>query len=381
MLFPQKPLCWVARHLPRGIQTMNAPLYSGSQRVALLVFLGVALYACYSMIRPFLGPIIMAMLVGVLAYPLHERLVIALHGRRAIASLLSCLALLFVLLIPALVLLEAVLEQGADYSIVVRDWATQENIHQAMTHPWVVEVRSWLTRVLPEGFLDPDNIREEARDVAGLMGRRFADVSTSILGSVTRFVVNFTLLLFVLFFVLRDHDGLIDFLHRALPLSRSQEDTLFEEIKAVSKSALLGSLLTALTQGVVGGIGLWLAGFPGLFWGAVMAFTSLIPFVGTALVWGPAALFLLFTGEWEWALFLLLWGVVVVGSIDNFLRPQFMRGASMNTAVVFFSLIGGLQAFGLVGLLYGPLIFAVALVLFRLYETEFSRFLDSQNSN
>jgi len=358
---------------------MNTPLDSNSQRVVLLVFLGIALYACYWMIRPFLEPIILAMLIGLLAYPLHERLVNALRGRRAAASVLSCLALMLVLLIPTLVLLVAVLKQGVSYSVVVRDWASQENIHQIMAHPWVVDVRSGLTRVLPEGALDPDSIRQKAMAAAGTMGRQFADVSTSILGSLTRFAINFTLLVFVLFFVLRDHEMLVEFLHRALPLSRAQEESLFEEVRVVSKSALLGSLLTAVTQGIVGGIGLWLAGFPGLFWGAVMAFASLIPFVGTALVWAPAALFLLVTGQWEWAVFLALWGVVVVGSIDNFLRPLFMQGAKMNTAVVFFALIGGLQVFGLVGLVYGPLIFAIAMVLFRLYENEFAEFLHAQD--
>ena len=93
----------------------------------------------------------------------------------------------------------------------------------------------------------------------------------------------------------------------------------------------------------------------------------------------PAALYLVFTGDYFWAAFLALWGVIVVGSIDNFLRPLFMQGASMNTVVVFFSLLGGLQVFGLMGLIYGPLIFAVTLVLFRLYESEFADFLDSQD--
>ncbi len=360
---------------------MNSQFEDGSHRVVLLIFLAVALYACYWMVKPFLEPIVMAMLIGLLAYPLHERLVSRLRGRKTSASLISCLALLLIILIPTVVLLVAVLKQGIDYSIVVREWATQENVQQFMSLPWVLEVKSWLTKVLPEGALHADNIRSKALAGAGLMGKQFAGVSTSILGSLTRFVVNFMLLLFVLFFVLRDHDKLIGFLHRALPLSRSEEETLFEEVKVVSKSALLGSLLTALTQGVVGGFGLWLAGFPGVFWGAVMAFTSLIPLVGTALVWLPAALYLLITGEWQWAVFMLLWGVLVVGSIDNFLRPMFMQGASMNTVVVFFSLIGGLQVFGLVGLIYGPLTFSIALVLFKLYESEFSQFLDSQNSS
>jgi predicted PurR-regulated permease PerM len=360
---------------------MQTKFEAGSHRVVLLLFLAVALYACYWMVKPFLEPIVMAILIGLLAYPLHQRLVVALGGRNTAASLLSCLILLLIIVIPTLVLLVAVLRQGISYSVVVSEWATQENVHHLMLQPWVLEAKSWVTKVVPDGALEPENIRSRALAAAGLMGKQFAGVSTTILGSFTRVIVNFLLLLFVLFFVMRDHEKLMGFLHRALPLSRSQEDILFQEVKTVSKSALLGSLLTAVTQGVVGGFGLWLAGFPGVFWGAVMAFTSLIPLVGTALIWVPAALFLLVTGESEWAIFLLVWGVLVVGSIDNFLRPLFMQGASMNTVVVFFSLIGGLHLFGLVGLIYGPLIFSIALVLFRLYENEFSEFLDSQNSS
>ena len=112
-----------------------------------------------------------------------------------------------------------------------------------------------------------------------------------------------------------------------------------------------------------------------------MAFSSLIPVVGTALIWLPAALYLFLTGDTGWAIFMLAWGVVVVGSIDNFLRPLFMQGASMTTVVVFFSLLGGLQVFGLIGLVYGPIVFAITLVLFKLYEKEFSGFLDQQDNS
>jgi len=359
---------------------MDNQTETGLHRVVLLLLLVVALSACYWLVKPFLEPIILAILIGLLAYPVHDRLVRLLRGRRNAASLLSCLMLSALILVPTLLLLVAVVKQGIDYSVVVRDWATPDNIHHLMTQPWVVKIQSWVEHVLPEEALKAENIRAKALASAGLMGRQFADVSTSVLGSVTRSMVNLVLFLFVLYFVLRDHEQLIAFLHRALPLSRSEEELLFKEVRAVSKSALLGSLLTAATQGFVGGFGLWLAGFPGVFWGAVMALTSLVPFVGTALVWVPAALFLLVTGQWGWAVFMVVWGVVVVGSIDNFLRPVFMQGARMNTVVVFFSLLGGLQVFGLIGLIYGPLIFAIALVLFRLYESAFTEFLDAQDN-
>jgi predicted PurR-regulated permease PerM len=104
--------------------------------------------------------------------------------------------------------------------------------------------------------------------------------------------------------------------------------------------------------------------------------------VGTALIWLPAAIYLMITGDWGWGIFLVIWGVAVVGSIDNFLRPLFMQGSSsMSTVIIFFSLLGGIHAFGLMGLLYGPIIFTITLVLFRLYEQEFQGFLDYQDRN
>lgn len=360
---------------------MNGLFQSSANRIVLLFFLVLALLACYWLVRPFVEPIVLAILIGILAMPAHRHVEAALRRRPALASLLSCTMLVLLFLIPLSLLLVAVIKQGIEYSQVVREWATAENIRALLSKPLVVSIHDWLVRVLPDGALDPETLRERALSVAAGMGEELAAVSTALLGSVTRFFVNGALLLFVLFFVLRDHDRLIEFIRHALPLSRTQEDMLFTEVREVSKSALLGSLLTALTQGVVGGFALWLTGFPGVFWGVIMAFASLIPVVGTALVWVPAAIYLAVIGEYGWALFLVAWGVVVVGSVDNFLRPLFMQGSSMSTAVVFFALLGGLQVFGLMGLIYGPLIFSIALVLFRLYEKEFQSFLDSQDNS
>jgi predicted PurR-regulated permease PerM len=356
----------------------NAPEPT-SNRLILLVFLGLAIYASYRVVAPFIEPIIIGILIGMLAFPLHDWMVVKLRGRRNLAALLGCLGLSLLILLPAFMVMVAILKQGLAYALVVSEWATEENIHSVLSHPTVQQFRHRLEELLPENALSPAAIKNQAISTATTVGKNFAGVSTAMLGSVTHFAFNFALMLFVLFFVLRDHDKMVSYIRHALPLSRSQEDILFKEIVDVSKSALLGSLLTAVTQGVVGGIGLALAGIPGLFWGAIMAFASLIPFVGTALIWVPAALYLFFTGDTTWGIFMVFWGAVVVGSIDNFLRPLFMQGASMNTVVVFFSLIGGLQMFGLMGLIYGPLIFAIALVFFRLYENEFADFLDSQD--
>lgn len=357
----------------------NSLLKDQPNRWVLLAFLAGSLYACFLLLEPFLQPIILAILIGMLTIPLHERLVAMLKGRHNIASLLSVLLLTLVLLIPSTLVLAAILKQGLSYSLMVKEWATAENVHELSQLPWMVDARAWLDRVLPADALNPEKIRSQALAAASAAGKQFAGISTAMLGSATSFVVDFGLVLFVLFFVLRDHSKLFEFIRHALPLSRSQEDALLKEVVEVSKSALLGSFLTAITQGFVGGFGFYLVGIPALFWGSMMAVSSLIPVVGTALIWVPAAIYLFVTGEIGWGIFMLAWGVVVIGSVDNFLRPLFMQGSAMGTVVVFFSLLGGLHVFGLAGLIYGPIIFSVALVFFRLYENEFSDFLASQD--
>jgi predicted PurR-regulated permease PerM len=300
--------------------------------------------------------------------------------RPNLTALISCSLLTFIIVLPLLLILLAILRQGVVYSNTLYDWVNGGGPQALLTDPWLTHRIGQLKHWLPEGLLDPNRLAEQLMGVVSGLGKDIVNLGAQLAGDVTGFLVGIFLMLFVLFFALRDHDRIIAFIRHALPLSRSQEDVLLTRILEVSKSALLGSLLTAITQGAVGGIGLWLAGFPGLFWGSVMAFASLIPVVGTALVWLPAALYSILTGAWGWGVFLIAWGVLMVGSIDNFLRPLFMQGgSSMNTVSIFFALLGGIQLFGLMGLLYGPIIVAVTLVLFRLYEQQFEKFLDYQD--
>ncbi|MBW8190029.1 AI-2E family transporter [Neiella marina] len=341
-----------------------------------------AVYACYRLILPYIEPIVLALIFGILMAPIHHWLLKRLGNRANITAIISCILLTLVILLPAFTVIVAIVRQGINYTIDLRSWIEQGGLETLLAHPWVQTIKLRLELILPDGFLALENLRQQAIGLASNAGKGFVGVSTGVLGSLSHFLMQLTLMLFALFFVLRDYDRMVEFFRHALPLSRSQEDALIDEIEAVSKSALLGTLLTAMTQGFVGGFAMWLAGFPGLFWGTMMAFASLIPVVGTALIWLPAAIFLLITGDQGWGIFLIVWGVVVVGSIDNFVRPLFMQGAgSLNTVVIFFSLLGGLHMFGLMGLLYGPLIVALTLVLFHLYETEFHDFLAQQDKS
>ncbi|NGN99522.1 AI-2E family transporter [Grimontia sp. S25] len=341
----------------------------------------LAAYACYMLIAPYMGSIVLAFIVSLLFFPLHEKIENKLPSHPNVAAALSCTLLTVMIIIPLIFVAAAILSQGVTFFTGAYEWLTQGGAKEILAAPLVKSGLALVDKWLPTDSINPQELVAKAASTLSAMSSQMLGMSSKILGDVTGVFVNFLLMLFVLFFLLRDHDKIINMLRHVSPLSRSQEDTLLDEAEKVAKSAVLGSFLTALAQGIVGGFAMWLAGFAGLFWGTMMAFASFIPVVGTALIWLPAAAYLLLIGQWEWAAFLAGWGVIVVGSVDNILRPLLMQGNSgMNTLLIFFSLIGGLHVYGLMGLIYGPIIFSLTLVLFRMYETEFHSFLEKQDN-
>ncbi|WP_417880210.1 AI-2E family transporter [Vibrio sp.] len=348
----------------------------------LIIALLCAAYACYLLITPYLNSIIMAFIISLLVFPLHNKLNLRWPNHRNSTAFLSCLLLTFVIVLPLLAIFASIVQQGANLSQTVYAWATHGGIQEVLAQPYVVKGLSIINHYLPFDNIDPQQLAQRAAKFISQFGSTLVSISAGILGDATNFIMNFFLMLFVLFFLLRDQERLVDGMRHILPLSRSQEDRLLSEIEQVSKSAVLGSFLTAIAQGVVGGLAFWIVGLPGLFLGTMIGAASFIPVVGTALVWIPAAAYLFLTGEITWAIFIVVWGVAVIGSIDNLLRPLLMQGsAGMDTLMIFFALLGGIQLFGLIGLIYGPLIFAITMVLFKMYEEEFKHFLNMQDNS
>ena len=351
-----------------------------TQHWILIAAVVIAFFGVFLLIRPYANPIIMAFILSLLCLPFHHKIEQRLGNKPNTAAILSCIFLTVIIVIPFAFIVSAIVEQAAVLSKSTYEWINQGKAETLLEHPYVQNVIALVNQIYPFEEINTQVILEQAGGTISKLGSGVFNISATLVGNVTQMVTSFFLMLFVFFFLLRDHESLIEKMRHVIPLSRSQEDRLLNEIESVAKSAMLGSFVTALAQGIAGGFAMWLVGFPGLFWGMMMGFSSFIPMVGTALIWVPAAIYLLLTNEWQWGIFLIGWGVLVIGSIDNFVRPLVMQGNSgMNTLLIFFSLIGGLQVFGLLGLIYGPLIFGLALALFSLYETEFEDFLKRQD--
>ena len=351
----------------------RAPLWAPSGQLVLLALLLFSLYLAFRVIKPFLDPIVIAVVLAPIVYPVYRWLRGRLGGRKSAAALLTCLAVVLVVIGPLSVLGTALVKQGIEAVRALEAHAQAGTLEELLGGP---QVEEWLERigaVLP--MVDPERL-----DLKGMLlsfssriGQLLLAKGGQLLSSTGALLTNIVLMIFVLFFTIRDGEEMLAGLRSLSPLRAEQEERLIARFRSVSRSAILGTLGTAAAQGAAGGIGLALVGLPGLFWGAIMAFTSLIPFVGTALVWLPAVGFLLATGHPGKAIFLAAWCMVLVGSIDNFLRPILMKGeGGMSTLWMFFAVLGGLNLFGLVGLVYGPLIFGLCAVLLLLYRDEFA---------
>lgn len=353
-----------------------------------LFFLLIAvLAACFHVLAAYCHTIILAIILAIVFSPVHRRILRLTGGREDAAALLSCLALTLVVVLPLLFVLLSLIHQGIESFNAIHAWIMAGEYERLLASPIAAKALAFITPYLPDlqklfpqlgGEAQP--INQTILDLTSQVGKFLVGQGGGLIGNFSAFIGKFILMLFTFFFVIRDEEKIFQYLLHLIPLHSSHEERILAKIKAVSSSVLMGTFLTALAQGTVGGIAFWFTGLPALFWGSMMAFAALIPFVGTALIWLPAAAYLLLLGKWGAAAFMAIWCMLVVGLLDNLLRPLFMKGsANMSTMLIFFAILGGLNTFGMIGLLYGPLLFGLAMVLLYIYEMEFEPFLSHQD--
>ena len=339
-------------------------------RVVALAVSAVLAYVVFLIFRPFVGPIVWALLIAYLLFPLVRRLRRRLGGRRALASVLMTLVVILGFGLPAAVIAAAFAGQAVELaqqlSVVARQYQIQAPA-DLVTLPVVGRAVEWLDTLLPvsAGQIQTWAVEALERVLQFLLAR----TGTWVAGAFG-IVGNISLMLFVLFFFFRDGDEMAERVFRLIPMEPSRKDKLKRHLGDVTRAVVFGTIVTALAQGALIGIAFWITGMrsPVVF-GALAFIASFIPFVGTSLVVVPAVLYLLAQGvAWKW-IFMLLWGVLVAGSADNFLRPALVSGrAEIGTLTAFFGVIGGIGAFGIVGLFLGPVVLALVLALLRFAE-------------
>jgi len=295
------------------------------------------------------------------------RLARRLGGRLRTAAAIVMVLTILLFLLPVAIIAGSVATQAAQLlNLIEGHVATLDSMRtlDASSIPWLQRAVDWIGENL--GVTLQQMQGWAINGIKGLLQMLMASSGAMVLGALGT-VVSFLLMLFVLFFVLRDGPEVAGKFVRMLPIEEHHRSRLWRHLIEVTRAVFMGIGLTALVQGALLGIGFAIAGLPSpLVFGVVGVLFALVPLVGTVILWAPGVLYLAAQGDYGHAAFLAGWGAIVVGGVDNFLRPLLISGRSeVPTLAVFVGVMGGLSAFGFIGLFLGPIVLGLLVALFR----------------
>ena len=341
----------------------TSPRATTSDRLTTVLSYGALLllgYLVFRIAEPFLVPLAWSAVLAIFFYPLHAR--IERRLRPTPAALVSTLGVTLLLIVPAIIVLVFATRQAIDASARIQS-ALLDPDKALPTH-----ALDWVRARLPAEWQSADfsqPLRQGAEKVASFLAGNLG----SLVKNLAAFFVDLFILIFALFFMFRDGDSIVRGVRHLLPFDESIQRDMLSESKDLIFASVAVALVIAGMQGLLGGIAFTIGGIPtAIFWGVVIAFFSLVPVVGSALIWVPAALWLGFSGHWGkgLAVVVICGGVATVA--DNIVRPLLLRNRThLNELLLFIGVLGGLEVFGLLGLVIGPTIVAAAMGLFRVY--------------
>jgi predicted PurR-regulated permease PerM len=334
----------------------------------LLAMAGVAVYFCYLVVAPFLKAIVFSAILVIICYPLHTRICHWIRNRNAAAAVTTGILLLMITSVSVFLGRALVAGLQGIYESLTGSAASKERLSVFIVQR-VDQGVAWLSHYFPISVPDLQStiLNQVENAVSTLL-----TITSELVGSVSALGLNSFITTFVLFFFFRDGRSILRRVGVMLPLKPDQARRLFTRVKDTLDAIVYGTLAMAAIQGTLTGLAFWILGLSSpVVWGLVATLLAVLPVVGTACVWGPAAALLFFNGHWIKAVILVVWGLAVVHPVDNILRP-YLIGSRVKLSVlyVFFAVVGGLKAFGLLGLFIGPLILAVTAALLTFVREE-----------
>lgn len=341
-------------------------------RSVIILVLAVISLLFYQVVKPFLLSIFIAALFAALFTPLYRWFLNRVGGRPALASLLTLLLVLFFVFVPLFMVFGTVLTQGLSIAQAAKPW-----VQQQIAEPGLITAQlqalPFYDQLIPYREMGLDWLGK----ITGAVSKSAIDTIQAITLGTFSALLSIVIILYTMFFFLMDGDRLLYYLLYYLPLDDKDETKLLRRFTSVTRATLKGTAVIGILQGSLAGIALHVAGIPSaLFWAVAMMFLSVVPGIGTALVWAPAVIYLIANGEVLTGALLAAYCIVVVGSIDNVLRPKLVgNDTQLHELMIFFSTLGGLATFGFMGFVIGPIIAALFVTMWELYGSEFSEWL------
>lgn len=343
---------------------------NGLHHKAFLLLLAIVTIAFFWILLPFYGAVFWGAVLAIIFAPLQRRLVAALRGRTNVAALLTLLLVLLLVILPMIVITMSLVQEGVNLYDNIRSGNINfGHYFQSAADALPPIVRDMLARADLASISDvKDKLSASALTASQVVATR----ALSIGQNTAQFMIGFGIMLYLLFFLLRDGPQLSRRIRLAVPLSAEHKQHLIQKFTTVVRATVKGNIAVAVVQGALGGGIFAILGIQGaLLWGVVMAFLSLLPAVGAGLIWSPVAVYFLLTGSVLKGAVLIGFGVLVIGLVDNVLRPILVgKDTQMPDYVVLISTLGGMALFGLNGFVIGPLIAALFIACWDLNRGE-----------
>ncbi len=340
------------------------------ERKLLRVLLAAVSVGLLVILVPLFGTLLWSVIVALLFRPLFRLMLQRLHGHRTGAALVTTAAVLLIVVLPFVVVtLSLVNEAGALYTRVQE---AQQTPASAINKLYGA-LPAWSIDLMHRaGIPDLAALQRQLLGLLGQGGQLIAGQALKIGQNTFELVASLFIMLYVSFFLIRDGDGIARSLREALPLSRPHQQELFGKFSTAIRATVKGNMLVAALQGALGGIAFWYLDVNGaLLWAVLMAFVSLLPAIGAALVWLPVAIYFLVTGDIVQGAGLIAWGVLVIGLVDNLLRPVLVgKDTRLPDWVVLVTTLGGMSVFGIHGFVLGPMIAAMFFAVWHIVMLE-----------
>lgn len=349
-----------------------------SKQLFAITFFSIVLLLTWQLgiiLSPFFYPIMWAFILAATFYPLFTKLLVRLHNRRQLGAAVMTLMVLAIAVLPAVYLIFLGIQEAVQAYDTTAQWVREGGVRELGMSMSQLPVIGKISQemfgrvIVSNSSRLESSVLEGGKVISSFLLAQGADLAKNAF----LFVTDFLVMVFTLFFLFRDGDHFYRSVYVAIPLDPDHKAKMFERMNGTISAVMQGTLLTALAQGATAGLTYWALGVRfSIFLGAVSAVLSLLPVGGTALVWIPVAIYLFFTGSIVKGCIMLGVGIGLVGLMDNLLQP-FLIGnkAQLPMLFLFFASLGGLASFGLLGLFIGPIILAVLLETFRIYQDEF----------
>jgi predicted PurR-regulated permease PerM len=333
--------------------------------VALFLLTAGALYVFYVIFRPYFSSLFLALVLSIAFMPVHEWVTRHVH-RPTLAALITTSAVMLVVMVPLLFIGSSLFSQAASlYAFISQRMGSTWSDHFA----WATEA---MERTAEHVGMPPQQLKSIITARVQEFGAWLVGMAGWAARGFMQQMGTAILTLLILFFFLRDREKYVHYVSGMLPLPPGRAQQLGTTLRDTVIGNLYGMVAVALIQGALTTIGWWMAGLPApLFWGAIATLFSFVPLVGPSLIWIPGALVLAVQGRWVPAIALGIWGAVVVSSVDYIVRPRFAAGrVNANTLLVLLSLLGGLRAFGAIGIIAGPVVLSAVTALLSMMREE-----------